>query len=165
MWSLVKVCLQSPRGPLQRAVQQGGKVLEQMKEESRKGSSRDSESESESSEGMSERELQEIGKIEASNKKRESPGLQTDLETVRQQLEEKKAELQKALGELRVQGEVMAQLKAGAEAAVVAQSILKTEVTPLPHSSPMAPPHEWPPPYRPICAKTCYCSGCTAENW
>lgn len=165
VWSLVKVCLQSPREPLQRAVLQGGKVLEQMKGESRKGSSRDSESESESSEGMSERELQELGKIEASNKKGESPGLQTDLETVRQQLEEKKAELQKALGELRVQGEAMAQLKAGADAAVVAQWELKTEVTPRLHSSPTAPPQEWPPPYRPSCAKTCYCSGCTAENW
>ncbi|XP_059028547.1 endogenous retrovirus group K member 5 Gag polyprotein-like [Mustela lutreola] len=122
VWSLVRVCLQSTREPLKQAVQQGGEVLEQVKEESHKGSSQDSDSESESSEGLSDSELQEIGEREA-DKKEKSPSLQAlqDLEAIRQQFESKEVELQKALEELRMQGEVMAQLKAEAEAAAVAQ--------------------------------------------
>lgn len=122
VWSLVRVCLQSTREPLKQAVQQGGEVLEQVKEESHKGSSQDSDSESESSEGLSDSELQEIGEREV-DKKEKSPSLQAlqDLEAIRQQFESKEVELQKALEELRMQGEVMAQLKAEAEAAAVAQ--------------------------------------------
>ncbi|XP_059021052.1 endogenous retrovirus group K member 113 Gag polyprotein [Mustela lutreola] len=164
VWSLVKVYLQSTREPLKQAVQQGGEVLEQVREESRKGSSKDSDPGSESSEGLSDNELQEKGEKE-------------DLEIIRQQFESKETGLQKMLEELKMQREVMTQLKAKVQAEAATQPELKAgvtdkaqleleaNVTPPPLSNPSAPPCEWPPPYRPSCAKTCHCSECKAQSW
>lgn len=158
VWSLVKVCLQSTREPLKQAVQQGGEVLEQVREESRKGSSKDSDPGSESSEGLSDSELQEIGEKGVGEKKK-SYSFQAlqDLEIIRQQFESKETGLQKVLEELKMQREVMKQLKAEVQAEAKAQPELKAgvtdkaqleleaDVTPPPLSNPSAPPCECPP--------------------
>lgn len=53
VWSLVKVCLQSSRERLKQVVQQGGEILEQLKEESLGDSSRASDVEDNSSDESS----------------------------------------------------------------------------------------------------------------
>ena len=129
VWSLVKVCLQSSRERLKQVIQQGGEILEQLKEESYKGSSQGSEADSESSEGLPD-ELTQNQKGGKEKKNPEALGLPTEAKPIA--VKQPEAEIDRA---------------------------------PTPHSSPTAPPYEWPPPYRSGCAKVCHCSDCTAANW
>ncbi|XP_044931738.1 igE-binding protein-like [Mustela putorius furo] len=167
VWSLVKVCLLSSREPICKAVLQGGEILEQVKEESCKGSWRDSSSESESSEESSDEENALLG-----DKRKVTVGGPSDdqrVEEMKRELAKKEEELKKAMAQLKMQGEFMAQLKLKVKEGAIVQLQTKEVVDNLDlmptRPAPTAPPYEGPPPYKPCCTKACYCASCTAQNW
>ena len=119
IWSLVKVCLQFPREPIRQAVQLGGEILEQVKEESCKGSLKDTSSESESSNGHSDSEGSSSSDDERSRGGK-SPKSQK-VSKMQKELAKKEEKLKKAMAQLKMQGEVMAQLKLKVEEGAMAQ--------------------------------------------
>ncbi|XP_059228163.1 igE-binding protein-like [Mustela nigripes] len=145
VWSLVKLCLQSKREPVREVINQGEEVLEQVKEESRRESLRSSNIDSESSEGLSEDELEDIATQE--KVKGEENLKEGEVRKVLAQLREKKEELEKVMAQLKLKEEV------GNKPDTMASS-----------PGPTAPPYEWPPPYRPTCSGACRYPACMAEN-